>query len=672
VVTISAPADGALVGAPTVAVQGTVSDASAVSVTVQGVVASVAGTGFVAAGVPLEEGRHPLVVEATDRAGHRGSATVTVERDTTPPVVTIASPAAGSRLALARATVRGTAADAHLRSVRVNGVAAATSGEAFEATLTLGEGDGTITVEAQDTAGNVGRATAAVAVDPRAPQVAITAPREGALLRAQPVTVSGTVAESDLASLTVNGTPATVADGRFAAEGIPLLDGGNDLTERATDRAGNEGVHVVRVTFDATPPRLVSSDPGDGATRGPRAAPLRFTFSEPLAPATVGAAAVAVSAAGAPVDGQLSVQRERVIFTPAGRLPAAAPVEVNLATSLADAPATRWRRGRISYYRRRSAPTSAARRPDAARQPSGVGGAGAAEPRSRVAVRGGLASGTAPADGAGRFAATVRLAPNTLNVLEATASDTEGNTSTAATAHVVHDGVPPELGAASFDGQHTVTATFSEPLDAATVSASTVLLADAGGPLAPAMSQSADGTTVIAALGAEPQPPLELRLTTDLADRAGNRLAVEQRRRFAAAAGATLIVGEVFDDATTWSIAGATVTLVASGGLPAGPDAPQVTTDGQGRFELPVQGSPVTVRIAADRFLPAWRTGTPEPGLANLLFDVRLSPVSAATLAISAGGGSVADPSGVAFVADGTAAGGAPLEVRLSSVSSQG
>jgi flagellar protein FlaI len=69
------------------------------------------------------------------------SAEVIVVRDTTSPQLTITEPAEGAELNESTVTVRGTVVDAHLDRVWIGSTEAVVTGQAFEATIELGEGN---------------------------------------------------------------------------------------------------------------------------------------------------------------------------------------------------------------------------------------------------------------------------------------------------------------------------------------------------------------------------------------------------------------------------------------------------------------------------------------------------------------------------------------------------
>src|SRR6185436_15821600 len=67
-----------LINAHTATITGQITDATAVSVTVGGVVAAVTGGGFTATDVPIAEGPNEVAVLATDAAGNVGKATLSL------------------------------------------------------------------------------------------------------------------------------------------------------------------------------------------------------------------------------------------------------------------------------------------------------------------------------------------------------------------------------------------------------------------------------------------------------------------------------------------------------------------------------------------------------------------------------------------------------------------
>ena len=95
VITITEPADGALVNAPSLQIRGTIVDAGSgvASARLNGQALTLGAGGAFQQLVTLQEGRNTLTVSATDTAGNTGTASVRVTLDTLPPVPAILSPA---------------------------------------------------------------------------------------------------------------------------------------------------------------------------------------------------------------------------------------------------------------------------------------------------------------------------------------------------------------------------------------------------------------------------------------------------------------------------------------------------------------------------------------------------------------------------------------------------
>jgi hypothetical protein len=109
------------------------------TVIVKGIAATVTGTTFTATGVPLEYGLNTITATATDAAGNSSSASITVNL--------------GKKI-----NVQGTR-DASAITVTVNGIAATLNSGTFSALVPMTLGINTITVSAQDAAGNSSNAT---------------------------------------------------------------------------------------------------------------------------------------------------------------------------------------------------------------------------------------------------------------------------------------------------------------------------------------------------------------------------------------------------------------------------------------------------------------------------------------------------------------------------------
>jgi hypothetical protein len=161
-VAITAPADLITVSAATVDVSGTVSDAGA-TVIVNNVSAVVTGTTFLASGVPLQQGRTVVTAVAHKADVPDAGASVFVYRDSIPPRVFVRLPAENATVYTETIAVSGLIDDivvgtvnAAQAEVMVNGVSAAVSNRTFLAeSVSLVPGPNTLTIAAEDQAGNV-------------------------------------------------------------------------------------------------------------------------------------------------------------------------------------------------------------------------------------------------------------------------------------------------------------------------------------------------------------------------------------------------------------------------------------------------------------------------------------------------------------------------------------
>lgn len=254
-IAIAAPADGFETAEAQAAVTGTVSGTEPVTVTVNGVSASVAGGSF-SATVPLAEGPNTLTATATNALGSASDAVAGTRAAAGPPLeISIATPPEGAVVSQATVAVAGLVSDPAAQ-VTVSGSPATVTGAGYVApAVALAEGPNTLVATA--TRGTES-AQAQVQVTYNAPpHVVITSPIEGTVLRQTTSDVEGIV-DDPAAFVDVNGVSASVrSGGRFTAPAVPLEPGPNDLLARAVDLLGAQGTDEVTVTRDdAAMPRL--------------------------------------------------------------------------------------------------------------------------------------------------------------------------------------------------------------------------------------------------------------------------------------------------------------------------------------------------------------------------------------------------------------------------------
>ncbi len=262
---VLSPAEGTVTREASVRVQGTVADSTALTLTIDGTPVAVGADGAFAADAPLAaQGENRLEVAAVDAAGNRAVLHRSVVRDGEAPVLEIAAPAPGAVTRDPSATVTGTVRDATAVQVTVNGAAAAVTGEAFTATLTLAEGANAIAVRATDAAGNVTEASTSALLDTQPPALLEITPADGALVRDEAAVVTGRVTDASTVAVRVNGQPVALdAAGGFAAP-VVLAEGENPVAIELRDAAGNETASILRIVRDSRAPVITVSAPTDG------------------------------------------------------------------------------------------------------------------------------------------------------------------------------------------------------------------------------------------------------------------------------------------------------------------------------------------------------------------------------------------------------------------------
>jgi formylglycine-generating enzyme required for sulfatase activity/serine/threonine protein kinase len=256
--TIEAPSEEVLTSAPSLEVAGRVRDTSPVGLSVRGAEVQVEAGGIFRAALALVEGRNEFVIEATDAAGNRATATVRAVRDSKPPVLVLRSPAEGTATREENWPVEGEASDGNGVTVTVNGRPVPTAaGGRFHLQIVLVEGENPVVVAARDPTGNVVSASRAILRDTRPPEV-VLAPVPGTTTEPE-LTIEGTVDE-DGCAVTANGRPATM-DGRAFRVPVDLVPGDNGIDLVVKDRVGNRRSLSIAVARAPSRPDPVPVEP---------------------------------------------------------------------------------------------------------------------------------------------------------------------------------------------------------------------------------------------------------------------------------------------------------------------------------------------------------------------------------------------------------------------------
>jgi hypothetical protein len=208
----------------------------------------------------LADGTHTMTVRAVDDAGNYADATVvftvsTTTVDTTPPSITITSPANGATTSANHPTISWTASDAsgiaYYQIVRDGGnwVTLSSGQTSYTTQYALADGSHTVTVRAVDNAGNHRDVTTVFNVgfalgDNMAPSLKITSPANGATIADKHATVTWTASDaSGIAYYKImrdGGSWVTLSSSTTSYTTITeLADGSHTMTVEAVDNVGN-------------------------------------------------------------------------------------------------------------------------------------------------------------------------------------------------------------------------------------------------------------------------------------------------------------------------------------------------------------------------------------------------------------------------------------------------
>ncbi len=264
-ITVAAPVDGDRVEIG----QTALADYTCVDDTADSGLATCDGT--VASGSPIDTsslGVHSFTVTATDNAGNSASVTHTytvLPPDTTPPIITLSTPADGALIALGQNVHAGFSCADNVGGWGIASCVGSVANGAAISTSSLGAHS--VTVTATDNAGNSSSVTNSYTVlppDTTAPTATIATPNDGAF-----ITLGADVHADFSCADDVGGWGIASCIGPVA-EGAPIdtsSAGVHPFTVTATDNAGNSSSVTHNYTVrapDLTPPTIAVSSPADG------------------------------------------------------------------------------------------------------------------------------------------------------------------------------------------------------------------------------------------------------------------------------------------------------------------------------------------------------------------------------------------------------------------------
>ena len=231
--------------------------------------------------VPLSQGVNTIFVNATDQLGNVATQIVNLVSDTVKPPLVILSPANLSVSPTNLVRVSGLSEFGAFLSVNGYSVTVAPNGT-WSVLLALPEGLNVLQSAAADQVGNLNYAGLAVFVDSDVPRITLTSPTESLSSRSE-VLVAGTVNDTKIVALLVNGLPVSVdATGAFSTT-LTLLDGLDPIVIVAVDAAQHTTVLRTAVRVDTTPPSVTVLSPPDGLETNQFTVLLRGSVDDPNA-----------------------------------------------------------------------------------------------------------------------------------------------------------------------------------------------------------------------------------------------------------------------------------------------------------------------------------------------------------------------------------------------------
>jgi hypothetical protein len=249
---ITAPANGTITNTQNITLTGTVDDPTAtLRLDETGAnIPIVNGTFTTQYDMGQTDGPKTVYVTATDPAGNQGNAYVTINKDATPPQITITTPADGAMTNGQTITIAGTITDQNPGTVAVAvntgpAIPLTATGTSFSGTATITNGINTLQYTAIDRAGNTSTHARSITLDQEPPTATVTGITPNAvLIGTATITVTATDILSGIQSVTllVDGiVKTTLIQGpyTFNLDSFGLTAGNHTITIRVLDRAGN-------------------------------------------------------------------------------------------------------------------------------------------------------------------------------------------------------------------------------------------------------------------------------------------------------------------------------------------------------------------------------------------------------------------------------------------------
>ena len=130
-------------------------------------------------------------------------------------------------------------------------------------------------------------------------------------------TITGTITETNINTIVVNGVGATISGSTYTAN-VPLLEGSNTITATATDLAGNTGTATDSINLDTGVPTITSVSPADGSYVNNNKPTISATLGDDNS--GIDTSSVTISVNGVDVTSSESITTTSVSYTPGSAL----------------------------------------------------------------------------------------------------------------------------------------------------------------------------------------------------------------------------------------------------------------------------------------------------------------------------------------------------------------
>jgi len=247
----------------------------------------------------VSQGTHTVTVYSTDYAGNTNGSSVSFKVDTTPPSVTLSSPAPDLYTNSTSLTFSFTETDNMAPTanctLRIDNAANQTNATVANNTLTsfsvssLSQGTHNWTVSCLDLASNNGTAAARnFTVDTTQPTVSITSPAGDSFTNSRTIAITGTSTDTNLNYTNISiyqGTTLISSTTNSSAAWSTSLsvgaDGTYNITATAYDKAGNSNSTTVQnITVDTANPSISINSPASSSFLKSRTISINLTASD--------------------------------------------------------------------------------------------------------------------------------------------------------------------------------------------------------------------------------------------------------------------------------------------------------------------------------------------------------------------------------------------------------